>query len=247
MTSQCEHQNSNKTLPFNAMILLSHYLNKQSSFNHLQISTNPSLTVKTNISKDRTNPKKKIITRTTTFRRRELEPSFDSSHVNFEDRLSINESTLADITTQIEKDASFRANGSMEQIQTLIIRIQRHWRRRREINKTINSKYVKAVDVSKRDIYRDIIEQVTKLQRYTRRYLQRRQNINLIKIIIKKANEKIESIYNNRGNKLLKMRYNVIVFFSIFKSILEVHLIELRMRFFKSLSTLALTNYVYNH
>src|SRR5690348_3057431 len=91
---------STRKLPFNAIVLISQYLSRPYSFGEVQISTNPTLTIKTDIARDLHNPKKKKIKRTTTFKsRKPIESScslIDASYLLEDNRSSMNISRISE-------------------------------------------------------------------------------------------------------------------------------------------------------
>jgi hypothetical protein len=209
LTNNNQHEGITKTLPLNAMVLLSHYLTRQSSFDYLQVSTNPSLTIKTEIAKDKANPKKRVITRTTTFKRRQLDPmySFDSFTFGFEDRLSVNESRISDITTRnaTHTEPSIFKRDSIKEGNVLmgVVRIQKAWRRWKEnMNRSVRKGLLTSTyGFSKKIIYKDIIHHVVNLQRYVRKFINRKRMIGLLRKVYTNVKENGKAKKNSVNKK----------------------------------------------
>jgi hypothetical protein len=224
-----------KKLPFNALVLLSDFL-KKSEFEDLQISTNPTLTIKTDIARDKNNPRKKIIKRTTTYKRRQFESTNSLDSFFFDDRSSMNESIRSDAfttrnTTQFKDDVSIFKQNFRNNLLESIVKIQRFWRLKKV--KKFKAK-VDPYSLTKRVIYKDIIEKVVRIQRQARKLLDRRFRVYIVKKILRNvmndtATKPIVKTGSSGVNKKSVLKLKVFVKFNFRRKLKRISMILLHL------------------
>jgi hypothetical protein len=201
-------KNNTKKLPFNALILISQYLSRPYSFEDVKISTNPTLSIKTDIERDISNPKKKKIKRTTTFKARktfEHAYSLDTSYL-LEDGSSVNISRISDTyhtkNTYLSEKPSYdniSIFNRQHMLSEAVVRIQRFWRKRK--GKGAKKVSIQPVTFTKKVVYRELFKKVILLQRYIRSFLEKCKRKSLTKLLLK-AFRRIE--YENEDKQKSK-------------------------------------------